>query len=90
MTDNVIYKVKWVSLCEDENWFNYLKVRLIERFVNGKYDKFIWLREWEKILQGAVIDPDKRNIVMSKSEKKKKNKEQLSKSTLIDNILLDI
>lgn len=90
MTDNVIYKVKWVSLCEDENWFNYLKVRLIERFVNGKYDKFIWLKEWEKILQGAVIDPAKRNIVMSKSEKKKRNKEQLNKSSLINDILLNM
>lgn len=91
--ENTIYKLKWVSLCEDENGFNFLKVRLVERFVNWKYDKFISLREWEKLLQGAVIDPDKKNIVLSKNEKKLQKKQQavkLLESKLVDSILADM
>lgn len=91
--ENTIYKIKWVSLCEDENWFNYIKVRLVERFINGKYDKFISLKEWEKLLQGAVIDPQKKNLVLSKNEKKLQKKQQavkLLESKLVDSILADM
>lgn len=95
--ENTIYKLKWVSLCEDENGFNFLKVRLVERFVNWKYDKFISLKEWEKLLQGAVIDPDKKNIVLSKNEKKLQKKLQdkqqavkLLESKLVNSILADM
>ena len=68
----VAYKLKWISIEKDQYGSNYLRVKLVEKFVDWKYDKFIPMREAIQFLDKAVFYEDDFDSVMSKSEKKKK------------------
>ena len=46
-------------------------IPLVERFVDGKYDKFISMNEAIKIINNAIINPDDKDTVFSKNERKK-------------------
>jgi len=51
-------------------------IPLVERFVDGKYDKFIPMNEAIKIINNAVINPDDKDTVFSKNEMKKLHAEK--------------
>ena len=70
----IAYKLKWLSLEKDKMWFNILKVKLVERFVDGKHDKFIPIEEAIKFLDKAVIYEKDFDSVMSKKERVIKQK----------------
>ena len=67
----VAYKLKGLSLAKNENWSNVLQVRLVERFVDWKHDKFIPMREAIEFIEKAVIYEKDFDAVMSKAEKKR-------------------
>ena len=67
----VAYKLKGTTLAKNENWSNVLVVRLVERFVDWKHDKFIPMREVIQFIDKAVIYEEDFDSIMSKSEKKK-------------------
>lgn len=85
----IAYKIKGANLCKDENWFNYIKIRLVEKFVDWKYDKFIPLKQAVDIINNAVIYDKDIDSIQSKSEIKKKKK-QVNKQNLINSILLNM
>jgi len=70
----VAYKLKWISIEKDQYGSNYLRVKLVARFKDWKYDKFIPMREAIQFLEKAVIYEDDFNSVMSKADKKRMNK----------------
>ena len=67
------YKLKWVSIVKDKNGSNILQVRLIERFIDWKHDKFIPMNEAISIIDKAVIYEEDFDSIMSKSEIKRKS-----------------
>ena len=67
----VAYKLKGATLAKNENWSNVLVVRLVERFVDWKHDKFIPMREVIQFIDKAVIYEEDFDSIMSKSEKKR-------------------
>lgn len=85
----IAYKIKGANLCKDENWFNFIKIRLVERFVDWKYDKFIPLRQAIDIINNAVIYEDNIDSIKSKSEIKKQKK-QFNQQNLMDLILSNV
>lgn len=68
---SIAYKLKGLSLAKNENWSNVLQVRLVERFVDWKHDKFIPMREAIDFIDKAVIYEKDFDAVMSKAEKKR-------------------
>lgn len=72
----ISYKIKWASIDVDENGFPFIKVRLVERFIDGKYDKFISLKQGLEIMDRAVFNETEFDSVMSKAEKKAKYREK--------------
>lgn len=70
----VAYKLKWISIEKDQYGSNYLRVKLVARFIDWKFDKFIPMREAIQFLDKAVIYEDDFNSVMSKADKKRMNK----------------
>lgn len=87
------YKFKWFCLCEDENGFNYIKIRMVERFKDWKYDKFIPLKEAIKILPNVCFYEDDFDTLKSKSEieqEKKVKIKQMRQQWLINEILWEM
>ena len=64
------YKLKWAKLAKYGRR-TVMIIPLVERFVDGKYDKFIPMNEAIKIINNAVINPDDKDTVFSKNEMKK-------------------
>lgn len=69
------YKLKWARLVKDGRR-TVMLIPLVERFVDGKYDKFIPMNEAIKIISNAVINPDDKDAVFSKNEMKKLHTEK--------------
>lgn len=67
------YKLKWVSIVKDKNGSNILQVRLVERFIDWKHDKFISMNEAMYIIDRAVIYEKDFDSIMSKAELKRKS-----------------
>ena len=67
------YKLKWVSIVKDKNGSNILQIRLVERFIDWKYDKFISINEAMYIIDKAVIYEKDFDSIMSKAELKRKS-----------------
>lgn len=85
----IAYKIKNAVLEQDENGFNFIKIRLVEKFEDGKYVKFIPLKEAIKYLNNAVIYEDNIDSIKSKTEIKKEKK-QAYKQNLMNSILLNM
>ena len=67
----ISYKLKNISL-ESGKYGNIIHIKMVERFVDWKHDKFIPLEEAMQFLDKAVFYERDFDSVMSKSEKKKK------------------
>lgn len=85
----IAYKIKNAILEQDENGFNFIKIKLVEKFEDGKYVKFIPLKEAIKYLNNAVIYEDNIDSIKSKTEIKKEKK-QAYKQNLMNTILLNM
>lgn len=69
----VAYKLRWLSTV-DWKYGREIKVKLVARFIDWKFDKFIPIEEAMLFLDKAVIYEDDFNSIMSKSDKKRMNK----------------
>lgn len=67
----VAYKLKRVSL-ENDKYGNVIHIKMVQRFVDWKFDRSIPLEEAMQFLDKAVFYEEDFDSVMSKSEKKKK------------------
>ena len=64
------YKLKWVSIDYSEKlWKRVLVIPLVWRWIDWKYDKYITMDEALPIVDGAVIDPDEKNSILSKKDR---------------------
>ena len=85
----IAYKIKHATLEKDERGFNYIKIKMVEKFEDGKYVKFIPLKEAIEYLNNAVIYEDNIDKIKSKAEIKKEKKQQY-KQNLMNSILLQM
>lgn len=85
----IAYKIKNAVLEQDENGFNFIKIKLVEKFEDGKYVKFISLNEAIKYLNNAVIYEDNIDSIKSKTEIKKEKKQKY-KQNLMNSVLLNM
>lgn len=85
----IAYKIKNAVLEQDENGFNFIKIKLVEKFEDGKYVKFISLKEAVKYLNNAVIYEDNIDSIKSKTEIKKEKKQKY-KQSLMNSVLLNM
>lgn len=69
----VAYKLRWLSTV-DWKYGREIKVKLVARFIDWKFDKFIPIEDAMLFLDKAVIYEDDFNSVMSKADKKRMNK----------------
>lgn len=83
------YKFKNVSLQQDENGYNYIKIKLVESFIDGKHNKFIPLSEAVEVINNAVVYEKDFNSIISKNDKKRQKKMEY-KQKLADSILLSM
>ena len=64
------YKLKWVDyIYSDKFKREVLIVPLVWRWIDWKFDKFIPMNEAINILDGAVINPEDKNSIMSSNDK---------------------
>lgn len=66
----IAYKLRWLSTV-DWKYGRELKVKLVARFIDWKFDKFIPIEDAMQFLDKAVIYEDDFNSVMSKADKKR-------------------
>lgn len=85
----IAYKIKNAVLEQDENGFNFIKIKMVEKFEDGKYVKFISLKEAVKYLNNAVIYEDNIDSIKSKTEIKKEKKQKY-KQNLMNSVLLNM
>ena len=85
----IAYKIKNAVLEQDENGFNFIKIKLVAKFEDGKYVKFISLKEAIKYLNNAVIYEDNIDSIKSKTEIKKEKKQKY-KQKLMNSVLLNM
>ena len=85
----IAYKIKHATLEKDERGFNYIKIKMVEKFEDGKYVKFIPLKEAIKYLNNAVIYEDNINSIKSRSEIKRQKKQEYKKN-LMNSVLLNM
>jgi len=67
----VAYKLKRISL-ENDKYGNVIHIKMVQRFVDWKFDRSIPLEDAMQFLDKAVIYEDDFNDIMSKADKKKK------------------
>ncbi len=64
------YKLKWASIDYSEKlWKRVLVIPLVWRWIDWKYDKYITMDEALPIVEGAVIDPNEKNSVLSQKDR---------------------
>lgn len=64
------YKLKWVSIDYSEKlWKRVLVIPLVWRWIDWKYDKYITIDEALPIVEGAVIDPNEKNSILSQKDR---------------------
>ena len=64
------YKLKWVSIDYSEKlWKRVLVIPLVWRRIDWKYDKYITMDEALPIVEGAVIDPNEKNSILSQKDR---------------------
>lgn len=64
------YKLKWVSIDYSEKlWKRVLVIPLVWRWIDWKYDKYITMDEALPIVEGAVIDPNEKNSILSQKDR---------------------
>lgn len=85
----IAYKIKNAVLEQDENGFNFIKIKMVEKFEDGKYVKFVSLNEAIKYLNNAVIYEDNIDSIKSKTEIKKEKKQKY-KQNLMNSVLLNM
>lgn len=65
------YKLKWVEIVHSEKYHrDVIRIPLVWRWIDGKFDKFIPMSEAIEILEDAVINPEDKNTIMSGTDKK--------------------
>lgn len=64
------YKLKWASIDYSEKlWKRVLVIPLVWRWIDWKYDKYITMDEALPIVDGAVIDPNEKNSILSQKDR---------------------
>lgn len=64
------YKLKWASIDYSEKlWKRVIVIPLVWRWIDWKYDKYITMDEALPIVDGAVIDPNEKNSILSKKDR---------------------
>ena len=64
------YKLKWASIDYSEKlWKRVIVIPLVWRWINWKYDKYITMDEALPIVEGAVIDPNEKNSILSQKDR---------------------
>ncbi len=64
------YKLKWVEIVHSEKYHrDVIRIPLVWRWIDWKFDKFIPMSEAIKILEDAVINPEDKNSIMSSNDK---------------------
>lgn len=64
------YKLKWASIDYSEKlWKRVLVIPLVWRWIDWKYDKYITMDEALPIVEGAVIDPNEKNSILSQKDR---------------------
>lgn len=90
------YRFKNIVLEQDENGYPCIRIKLVERFVDGKHDKFIPMHKAIDIIKQAVVYEKDFNTICSKAEKKRQKKQQYkqqhnkNKQQLVESILLSM
>lgn len=70
----VAYKLKWLSVVTWSDWYPAINVKLVERFIDWKHDKFINTFDGIDVLGNAVIYEKDFNSIKSKAEQKREKK----------------
>ena len=64
------YKLKWASIDYSEKlWKRVLVIPLVWRWIDWKYDKYITMDEALPIVEGAVIDTNEKNSILSQKDR---------------------
>lgn len=64
------YKLRWASIDYSEKlWKRVIVIPLVWRWIDWKYDKYITMDEALPIVDGAVIDPNEKNSILSQKDR---------------------